>query len=162
VEEIARDGREGLGRLDDARAPDALHLFACGRAVERERAAFDDGVHGAEDRRVGVGHEREAHDGGPGEERARIGVGAAVDRLSHAADPEAEPGTSKRTRSDIRARPVDVAGWTLALELAEPAEGGGLPTFVRIARAIAEDIRRGRLRAGDGLPGTRTLAGSLG
>lgn len=39
---------------------------------------------------------------------------------------------------------------------------GSGPIFLRIARAIAEDIRRGRLRAGDELPGTRTLASSLG
>src|SRR5947199_1748076 len=34
--------------------------------------------------------------------------------------------------------------------------------FVQIARAIADDINRGRLRAGDVLPGTRTLARTLG
>src|SRR5436309_7770195 len=34
--------------------------------------------------------------------------------------------------------------------------------FVQIARAIADDITRGRLRAGDVLPGTRTLARTLG
>jgi len=36
------------------------------------------------------------------------------------------------------------------------------PLFVQIARAIADDISRGRLRAGDVLPGTRTLARTLG
>jgi GntR family transcriptional regulator / MocR family aminotransferase len=40
-------------------------------------------------------------------------------------------------------------------------EGKG-PVFVRIARAIAEDIRRGRLRGGAELPGSRSLASSLG
>ncbi|HJV23504.1 MAG TPA: PLP-dependent aminotransferase family protein [Holophagaceae bacterium] len=39
-------------------------------------------------------------------------------------------------------------------------EGPG-PIFLRIAQAIVEDIRRGRLRAGDPLPGYRTLAEQL-
>ena len=34
--------------------------------------------------------------------------------------------------------------------------------FVQIVRAIVNDIKRGRLRAGDALPGTRTLARTLG
>ena len=34
--------------------------------------------------------------------------------------------------------------------------------FVRVARAIAVDIARGRLKPGQRLPGTRTLAASLG
>jgi GntR family transcriptional regulator/MocR family aminotransferase len=34
--------------------------------------------------------------------------------------------------------------------------------FVRIARGIADDVRRGRLRPGEALPGTRALAASLG
>src|SRR5262245_3193619 len=38
----------------------------------------------------------------------------------------------------------------------------GVPLFQQIARAIASDIRRGRLRPGDALPGTRTLARALG
>jgi GntR family transcriptional regulator/MocR family aminotransferase len=41
-------------------------------------------------------------------------------------------------------------------------EDGAAPLFLRIARAIADDIRCGRLRAGDALPGTRALAESLG
>lgn len=45
-----------------------------------------------------------------------------------------------------------------ALEVPE----GESPLFVRIARAISSDIRRGRLRPGDALPGSRTLAKSLG
>ncbi|HWZ58407.1 MAG TPA: PLP-dependent aminotransferase family protein [Gemmatimonadaceae bacterium] len=36
-----------------------------------------------------------------------------------------------------------------------------LPLYLQIARAIAGDIRRGRLRPGDALPGSRTLARSL-
>ena len=38
----------------------------------------------------------------------------------------------------------------------------GIPLFQQIARAITADIRRGRLRSGDPLPGTRTLARALG
>jgi len=38
----------------------------------------------------------------------------------------------------------------------------GEPVFLRIVRAVTEDIRRGRLLAGTRLPGTRTLARSLG
>lgn len=38
----------------------------------------------------------------------------------------------------------------------------GTPLFQQIARGIARDIRRGRLRPGDPLPGTRTLAHALG
>lgn len=36
-----------------------------------------------------------------------------------------------------------------------------LPPFLQIARALAEDIQRGRLRPGDRLPGSRRLAESL-
>ncbi len=36
------------------------------------------------------------------------------------------------------------------------------PIFVRIARAMIDDIRRARLRPGDPLPGSRPLAASLG
>ncbi|HEX5421826.1 MAG TPA: winged helix-turn-helix domain-containing protein [Gammaproteobacteria bacterium] len=36
------------------------------------------------------------------------------------------------------------------------------PLFLQIARAIAADIRRGRLAAGSRLPGSRTLARTLG
>ncbi len=36
-----------------------------------------------------------------------------------------------------------------------------LPVFLQIARAIAEDVRRGRLKRGDALPGSRTLAEEL-
>jgi GntR family transcriptional regulator / MocR family aminotransferase len=38
----------------------------------------------------------------------------------------------------------------------------GAPVFVRIAEAVTGDIVRGRLRPGDALPGTRTLAQTLG
>ena len=33
---------------------------------------------------------------------------------------------------------------------------------MRSARGVADDVRRGRLRSGDALPGTRVLASSLG
>jgi GntR family transcriptional regulator/MocR family aminotransferase len=36
------------------------------------------------------------------------------------------------------------------------------PAFLRIARAISEDIRRGRLRPGDPMPGSRAAASSFG
>ena len=39
---------------------------------------------------------------------------------------------------------------------------GDGPHFLRIARAIADDVRRGRLVAGQRLPGSRTLAAELG
>ncbi len=41
-------------------------------------------------------------------------------------------------------------------------EAGGAPAFLRIARAVSGDISRGRLKAGDRLPGSRTLARHLG
>lgn len=55
--------------------------------------------------------------------------------------------------------PWEVARWTLALEL-PPARDGGLT--VRIAGAIRQEILRGRLRPGQRLPGSRTLANQLG
>jgi GntR family transcriptional regulator / MocR family aminotransferase len=54
-----------------------------------------------------------------------------------------------------------MGSWSIAIDLTN-AEDERSPTFVRIAQAITDDIRRGRLRAGDALPGTRTLAESLG
>jgi GntR family transcriptional regulator/MocR family aminotransferase len=48
--------------------------------------------------------------------------------------------------------------WDLALRLDERAG----PLLTRIAQAITDDVRRGRLRPGDRLPGTRTLAQTLG
>ena len=52
-------------------------------------------------------------------------------------------------------RPVD--RWDLPLGL----EAGSEPLFRRISRAIVEEIRRGRLRPGTRLPGSRTLAKTL-
>ncbi|ATB32628.1 PLP-dependent aminotransferase family protein [Melittangium boletus] len=50
-------------------------------------------------------------------------------------------------------------GWDLTLDLRAPSP---TPLFVRIARALEGDIRRGRLPPGAPLPGSRTLAESLG
>ena len=47
--------------------------------------------------------------------------------------------------------------WNFALELPR-----GLPLSLAVARALTDEIRRGRLRPGDALPGSRTLAASLG
>lgn len=41
-------------------------------------------------------------------------------------------------------------------------EEGDAPLFLRIARAVSDDVCRGRLRAGEALPGTRALAEALG
>src|SRR6185312_4755566 len=48
--------------------------------------------------------------------------------------------------------------WIFPVAL-DPADR--LPLFVQIERAITNDVRRGRLRPGDVLPGTRTLAQTL-
>ncbi len=50
------------------------------------------------------------------------------------------------------------AGWELTLGLDSHDR---TPLFVRIARALSEDIRRGRLRPGSRLPGSRVLARTL-
>jgi len=52
-----------------------------------------------------------------------------------------------------------LARWQHPIAIDPTAE---LPVFLQIARAIAEDARRGRLRPGDALPGSRTLAIDLG
>ena len=47
-------------------------------------------------------------------------------------------------------------------ELSVPLDPGrGQPLFLQLAGAIADDIRRGRLKPGEPLPGTRELAESL-
>src|SRR5262245_59382179 len=51
--------------------------------------------------------------------------------------------------------------WDLAIEL-DLDRNAALPPFLQIARSLAEDIQRGRLRPGDRLPGSRRLALSLG
>ena len=52
-----------------------------------------------------------------------------------------------------------MARWTFPIQLDHEA---GIPLFRQIASAIVEDIRRGRLRPGDRLPGSRTLARTIG
>ncbi len=52
-----------------------------------------------------------------------------------------------------------MARWKVAFTL---ERRGDVPLFQQIARTIAADIQRGRLRPGDALPGTRTLAHDLG
>ena len=52
-----------------------------------------------------------------------------------------------------------VRRWELTLAL-DP--DGELPLFLQLATAIADAIRRGRLKPGDPLPGTRALAERLG
>src|SRR5919201_2577542 len=52
-----------------------------------------------------------------------------------------------------------MARWEFALTVNHRHKA---PVFVQIARAIVNDITRGRLRVGDVLPGTRTLARTLG
>jgi GntR family transcriptional regulator/MocR family aminotransferase len=53
-----------------------------------------------------------------------------------------------------------VTSWPSAFAL--PDASAGLPAFLRIARAIADEVRRGRLSPGTRLPGSRELARSLG
>jgi len=50
-------------------------------------------------------------------------------------------------------------GWALTIALDPQREQ---PLFLQLANAIAEDIRRGRLKPGDALPGSRELADLLG
>ena len=52
-----------------------------------------------------------------------------------------------------------MARWEFAFPLERRS---GVPVFQQIAGAIAADIRRGRLRPGSRLPGSRTLARALG
>lgn len=51
-----------------------------------------------------------------------------------------------------------MARWEMNFAL----ERHDVPLFQQIARAVTADIQRGRLRPGDDLPGTRTLARALG
>src|SRR4051812_13532001 len=48
--------------------------------------------------------------------------------------------------------------WALAVQMPDD----GQPRFLQIARAIVDDVKRGRLKPGAALPGSRTLAESLG
>src|SRR6478609_7419930 len=54
-----------------------------------------------------------------------------------------------------------MAQWQVALDL-NAHNGGEQPIFIRLARAISDDVRRGRLKPGDALPGSRSLARELG
>lgn len=51
-------------------------------------------------------------------------------------------------------------GWVVDIDV--HASDATEPLFVRIARALSADIRRGRLRRGSALPGSRALAATLG
>lgn len=53
-----------------------------------------------------------------------------------------------------------MSSWPRAFALPEATDGQ--PAFLRIARAIADEVRRGRLAPGARLPGSRELARSLG
>ncbi|MGH9409344.1 MAG: PLP-dependent aminotransferase family protein, partial [Vicinamibacterales bacterium] len=54
---------------------------------------------------------------------------------------------------------LDMARWEVSFTLSRRP---GVPLFQQIANAISADIRRGRLRPGDAVPGTRSLARALG
>src|SRR5262245_51629003 len=49
--------------------------------------------------------------------------------------------------------------WQFDIEI---DRGDALPPFLQIARALTDDIRRGRLRPLDRLPGSRELASTIG
>jgi GntR family transcriptional regulator / MocR family aminotransferase len=56
-----------------------------------------------------------------------------------------------------------MAQWQVALDLRDGAASANeQPIFIRLARAISDDVRRGRLKPGDALPGSRSLARTLG
>src|SRR5258706_9208076 len=68
-------------------------------------------------------------------------------------------GPCKSSSFEIFDRPV-MNGWEHTIALADAA--GGTPLFLQIARAVAEDARRGRLAPGAELPSSRRLAQALG
>src|SRR5215813_10342844 len=79
----------------------------------------------------------------------------------------AKPDWPRRARNDKLASPVQpgrrrgnayMARWEMSFAL----ERRQKPLFQQIASAVTTDIKRGRLRPGDRLPGTRTLARALG
>jgi GntR family transcriptional regulator/MocR family aminotransferase len=51
------------------------------------------------------------------------------------------------------------SSWDFAIDI---DRHGALPPFLQVARSLAAEIRRGRLRPGERLPGSRGLAESLG
>src|SRR5262245_15943393 len=76
-------------------------------------------------------------------------------RSGSAADPSRrvllKHGTAEE-RSNMR-------GWDFSVPIDPQAE---VPLFAQISRVIAADIRRGRLRPGHAMPGTRALARTIG
>jgi GntR family transcriptional regulator/MocR family aminotransferase len=52
-----------------------------------------------------------------------------------------------------------MARWEFVIQVARDRR---LPLYLQIARAISDEVRAGRLRPGDPLPGSRTLARTLG
>jgi GntR family transcriptional regulator / MocR family aminotransferase len=67
-------------------------------------------------------------------------------------------GPPERSGFDKSARPALVAReYIVSLDATRPEE----PLYARIARALAGDIARGRLKPGDRLPGARSLAAML-
>src|SRR6185295_16760598 len=70
------------------------------------------------------------------------------------------PGTFERTRFTKTNGPgiLTMRGWDLGIELDARSQ---LPLFLQIARAVADGVRSGRLRPGEPLPGSRTLATTL-
>src|SRR5262249_53568738 len=67
-------------------------------------------------------------------------------------------------RSRFETRPQDgrerhMRGWDFSVPIDPQAE---VPLFAQISRVIAADIRRGRLRPGHAMPGTRALARTIG
>ncbi len=54
------------------------------------------------------------------------------------------------------------AGWDAAFSLPPARAGEAASLVARIAQAVVAEVRRGRLRPGDPLPGSRTLATQLG
>ena len=65
-------------------------------------------------------------------------------------------GNARRSEGDAPSSPGSQSGFVVALDPTSE-----LPVYLQIARAIADDVRRARLRAGDALPGSRTLARTL-
>ena len=68
-------------------------------------------------------------------------------------------GLLKYRRSCILAGPVHVARWEFLFEL---DRSSGRSCVQQIAQALRADIQRGRLRPGQRLPGSRTIAKTLG
>src|SRR5262249_42181330 len=100
-------------------------------------------------------------------------VGAATDAGRHEEDGEGPHGSSlhvwtraKSCEEDPLWRlrpdryPLVMRKWDLLTAALDPHRGR--PLFLQLSTAIANDIKKGRLRPGDALPGTRALAKRLG